>query len=55
VYKILKYELKIINLKLNFRNDPRKVESDLKTKNIDMRESLANKIFEFETLKEDHE
>ena len=53
-YKILKHELKITNLKLTLKNYPSKVESDLKTKNADLRESLAKKTYEFETLKEDH-
>ena len=54
-YKILKHELKITNLKLSLKSDPRKIESNLKTKNLDLRESLVNKTFKFETLKEDHE
>ena len=54
-YKILKHELKITNLKLTLKNDPRKVEFDLKIENIDLRASLSKKTFEFETLKEDHE
>ena len=37
------------------RDDPSNVESIMKTKNADLRASLAKKIFEFETLKEDHE
>ena len=54
-YKIMKHELNITNMKLTLRSDPSKVESDLKTENIDHRESLENKTSEFETLKEDHE
>ena len=54
-YKILKHELKITNLKLTLRSDPSKVETDLKTENADLRESLAKKTSELETLKEDHE
>ena len=42
-------------MKLNLRDDPRKAKSNLKTENIDLRESLAKKTFEFESLKEDHE
>ena len=37
------------------KNDSNKVESDLKTKNSNLRESLAKKTYEFERLKEDHE
>ena len=48
-----------MNMNLTLRNDPSKVESDLKTKNVDLREdlrpNLAKKTSEFETLKEDHE
>ena len=54
-YKILKHELKITNLKLTLRNDPSKFESNLKTKNVYLRASMAKKTFEFETLKEDQE
>ena len=43
-----------MNLKLTLRNDPSKVESNLKTENADLRVSLAKKTYEFETLKEDH-
>ena len=51
----MKHKLKITNLKLTLRNDPSKVESDLKTKSADPRERLAKKTSKFETLKEDHE
>ena len=51
----MKHELKIKNLKFTLINAPRKVESDLKTENIDLRESLVKKTSKFETLKEDHE
>ena len=44
-----------MNLKLTLRNDPSKVEFDLKTKNTDLRASLEKKTSKFETLKEDHE
>ena len=44
-----------MNLKLSLRNDPSKVESNLKTKNGDLRASLEKKTYKFETLKEDHE
>ena len=54
-YKILKHALKITNLKLTLKNDPSKVEYDLKTENTDLIASLEKKTFEFETLKEDHE
>ena len=54
-YKILNHELKITNLKLTLRNDPSKIESDLKTENAYMRASLAKKTSKLETLKEDHE
>ena len=54
-YNILKYELKITNLKLTLRKDPSKFESNLKTKNVDLKESLAKKAFEFEILKENRE
>ena len=54
-YKILKHELKIMNLKLTLGNDPRKIESNLKTENADLRASLAKKTSKIETLKEDHE
>ena len=37
------------------KNDPSKVESDLKIENSDLRASLEKKTSEFETLKEDHE
>ena len=50
-YKIMKHELKITNLKLTLRNDPRKIEFDLKTKNAYLRESFAKKTSKFETLK----
>ena len=51
----MKHELKIMNLKLTLRSDLSKVESDLKTENIDLRESPEKKTSKFETLKEDHE
>ena len=44
-----------MNLKLTLRNDPSKIESNLKIKNINLRESLVKKTSKFETLKEDHE
>ena len=44
-----------MNMKLTLRNDPRKVKSDLKIENADLRASLAKKTSEFETLKEDLE
>ena len=53
-YKILKHELKITNLKFSLKNDPRKIESNLKTENSDLKVSLAKQTSEFETLKEDH-
>ena len=40
-----------MNMKLTLRSDSSKVEFDLKTGNIDLRESLAKKRYEFETLK----
>ena len=46
--------MKVTNLKLTLRNDPNKIESDLKTKKVDLRASLAKKISELETLKEYH-
>ena len=54
-YKILKHQLKTTNLNLSLKNDPSKIESNFKTKNSDLRASLAKKTSEFETLKEDHE
>ena len=44
-----------MNMKLTLRNDPSKIETNLKTKNIDLRESMQKNTFEFKTLKEDHE
>ena len=44
-----------MNLKLTLRNDPRKVESNLKTENANLRPSLAKTTSKFETLEEDPE
>ena len=54
-YKILKHELKITNLKLSLKSDLNKVESELKTKNLDLRENLAKITLKHEALKADHE
>ena len=51
----MKHELNITNLKLTLKNDPRKVESDLKTENTNLIASLEKKTSKFETLKEDCE
>ena len=47
--------MKITNLKLTLRNDPKKIKSILKTKNADLWESLEKRTSKFEILKEDHE
>ena len=54
-YKILKHELKIANLNLTLKNDPRKLEFDLKNENTNLTESMVKKTSKFKTLKEDHE
>ena len=54
-YKILMHELKVKNLNLTLRSDPRKVETNLKIDNVDLREILAKKKSKLETLKEDNE
>ena len=51
----MKHELKITNLKLSLKNDPRKVESYLKIENSDLRTNIENKTYELEALKSVHE
>ena len=47
--------MNITNLKLTLKSDPRKIETNLKIQNADLRASLEKKTSELEMLKEYHE
>ena len=49
--EILKHELKITNLKLSIKDDDSKIESDLKSENVDLRSNLTKLTSELETTK----
>ena len=52
--KILKYELKIVELKLSLKKNGGKIDSKIKVENADMRSQLSKVTFELEYIKLEH-
>lgn len=52
--EILKHVLEITNLKLSLKEDDSKIESDLKSKNLDLRSHITRVIFELDSIKIEH-
>ena len=52
--EILKHELKIVELKLSLKRNGSKSDSDLKSKNADLRSQVSQLTFELDSIEMKH-